>query len=73
MVLTEQQQQELAARNAAICERYRELTASQPLATANKIITFIANERMMTPQAIGRILRENGENTVTQPIQQVTL
>lgn len=73
MVLTEQQQQELKERNAAICERYRELTASQPLATANKIITFIANERKMTPQTISRILRENGENTVTQPIQNVTL
>ena len=67
--LTEQQQFELDKRNAAIAERFTTLSESQPLATANKIICYLATEYNLTPQSIGRILREQGIETTTQPIE----
>ena len=71
--LTEQQQRELDERNAAIAERFTTLAESQPLATANKIISYLANEYNLTPQSIGRILREQGIETTTQPLNSVEL
>ena len=64
---------EIAERNANIVERFKSLTEAQPLATANKIISYLANEYQLTPQSVGRILRENGIETTTQPIQNVAL
>ena len=64
---------EIAERNANIVERFTSLTEAQPLATANKIISYLANEYQLTPQSVGRILRENGIETTTQPIQNVAL
>lgn len=65
--LTEQQQAELDERNAAIAQRFTTLSEAQPLATANKIILCLAKEYNLAPQHIGRILRERGIETVTQP------
>ena len=73
MILTEQQQDELKERNRNIAERYTTLSEAQPLATANKIISYIASEYKLTPQSVGRILREQGIETVSQPIQDITL
>lgn len=64
---------EIAERNANIVERFVSLTEAQPLATANKIISYLANEYQLTPQSVGRILRENGIETTTQPIKNVAL
>ena len=67
-ILTEQQQIEIAKRNEEIKARYCALAETQPLATANKIISYLANEYCLTPQSIGRILREQGIETTTTPI-----
>lgn len=64
--LTEQQQMEMEKRNAEIAERFTTLSEMQPLATANKIISYLANEYGMTPQGIGVILRKMGIETATQ-------
>lgn len=64
--LTEQQQIELEKRNAEIAERFTTMSEMQPLATANKIISYLANEYGMTPQGIGVILRKMGIETATQ-------
>ena len=64
--LTEQQQNELSERNAQIAQRFTTLSESQPLATANKIICYLAGEYNLTPQYVGIILREQGINTTTQ-------
>ena len=71
--LTEQQQIELEERNRMIAERYTTLSETQPLATANKIISYLATEYDLTPQSIGRILREQGIETVTTPFNQVKI
>lgn len=73
MKLTEQQQNELAERNRTIVERYCSLTEAQPLATANKIMSYLAKEYSLTVQSIGRILREQGITPTTQPINNVQL
>lgn len=65
--LTEQQQAELDERNAAIAQRFTTLSEEQPLATANKIISYLANEYNLTPQFIGTILRKQGIETATKP------
>lgn len=64
--LTEQQQMEMEKRNAEIAERFTTLSEMQPLATANKIISYLASEYGMTPQGIGVILRKMGIETATQ-------
>lgn len=64
---------ELAERNNNIAERYCRLAETQPLATANKIISYLAGEYNLTPQSIGRILRDKGIETTTQPINEVQL
>lgn len=71
--LTEQQQAEMDKRNAEIAERFTTLSEAQPLATSNKIISYLANDYRLTPQYIGRILREQGIETATQPINSVVL
>ena len=71
--LTEQQQNELNERNRNIAERFTTLSESQPLATANKIISYLANDYNLTPQSIGRILREQGIETTTQPVNNIEL
>jgi len=53
----------LQERNAQIVERYNSLTAAQPLATPNKVINYLAGEYNLTPQQIGRIVREAGVPT----------
>ena len=73
MKLTEQQQCILAERNRNIAERYCNLAEAQPLATANKIINYLAGEYKLTPQSIGRILREQGITPTTQPVNDVQL
>lgn len=73
MILTEQQQNELKERNANICERFTTLSEQQPLATASKIISYLSKEYDLTPQSIGRILRENGIETTTTPLNQIKL
>ena len=64
--LSEQQQIELEKRNAEIAERFTTMSEMQPLATANKIISYLAGEYNMTPQGIGVILRKMGIETATQ-------
>lgn len=64
---------EIKERNANIAERFCTLAEAQPLATANKIISYLANEYNLTPQSIGRILREQGIETTTTPINEVQL
>ena len=64
--LTEQQQLEMEKRNAEIAERFTTMSEMQPLATANKIISYLAGEYNMTPQGIGVILRKMGIETATQ-------
>lgn len=71
--MTEEKQNQLAERNAQIVERYCTLSEAQPLATANKIISYLAGEYNLTPQSIGRILREQGIETSTQPLNEVKL
>ena len=71
--LTEQQQNELNERNRNIAERFTTLSESQPLATANKIISYLANGYNLNPQSIGRILREQGIETTTQPVNNIEL
>lgn len=73
MAMTEEKQNQLAERNAQIVERYCTLSEAQPLATASKIIFYLANEYNLTPQSIGRILREQGIKTTTTPINEVKL
>ena len=73
MLLTEQQQNEMKERNASICERFTTLSEQQPLATAAKIITYLSKEYDLTPQSIGRILRENGIETTTTPLNKIQL
>ena len=67
-ILTEEKIAELTQRNEEIKARYCALSETQPLATANKIISYLANEYGLTPQSIGRILREQGIETTTTPI-----
>lgn len=64
---------ELAERNRNIAEQFTTLSENQPLATANKIICYLANEYNLTPQMVGRILREQGVETVTQPTNNIEL
>lgn len=64
---------EIAERNSNIAERFCTLAEAQPLATANKIISYLAGEYNLTPQSIGRILREQGIKTSTQPLNEVKL
>lgn len=64
---------EIKERNSNIVERFCTLSENQPLATANKIISYLANEYNLTPQSVGRILREQGIETTTQPINEVQL
>lgn len=71
--LTEQQQNELNERNEKIADKFCLLSESQPLATANKIISYLAGEYNLTPQSIGRILREKGIETTTQPLNSIEL
>ena len=73
MILTEQQQNEMKERNASIVERFCSLSEQQPLATASKIISYLSKEYDLTPQSIGRILRENGIETTTTPLNQIKL
>lgn len=63
----------LAERNAEIAKRFTQMSEAQPLATANKIIYYLANEYNLTPQSIGRILREQGIETTTTPLNEVKL
>lgn len=71
--MNEQQQAELEERNRNIAERFTTLSEAQPLATANKIISYLAHEYGLAPYSIGRILREQGIETTTQPLKDVTL
>lgn len=71
--LTEQQQNQMAERNRNIAERFCNLMEQQPLATANAIITHLANDYGLTPQRIGGILREQGIETATPNPQNVQL
>lgn len=71
--LTEQQQNEMAERNRNIAERFCNLMEQQPFSSANRIINYLASEYELTPQQIGRILRDKGIETKTQPLTQVTL
>ena len=73
MAITEQKQKELAERNANIVDRYCHLSETQPLASANKIISVLAKEYGLTSQQIGRILRDNGIKPVTTPLNEVQL
>lgn len=73
MAMTEEKQNQLAERNAQIVERYCTLSEAQPLATANKIISYLANEYGLTAMQIGRILRENGIETTTTPLNEIKL
>ena len=68
MALTEQQQNEMAERNRNIAERFCNLMEQQPFSSANKIINYLAGEYQLTPQRIGGILREQGIETTTPPI-----
>ncbi len=61
--LTEQQHNDVTARNEQICERFTTLRDRQPLATPNKIIHYLAGEYNLTPQYVGIILRDNGIDT----------
>lgn len=72
-VLTEQHQNEVAERNAQIAERFTTLSENQPLATANKIMCYLASEYNLTAQYIGRILREQGIIPTTQPLNSIKL
>jgi hypothetical protein len=63
--MTEEQKREMVKRNREIAKRFCNLMEQQPLATANAIITHLANEYRLTPQRIGGILREQGIETVT--------
>lgn len=72
-VLTEQHQNEVAERNAQIAERFTTLSENQPLATANKIMCYLASEYNLTAQYIGRILREQGIIPTTQPLNTIKL
>ena len=72
--LTEQQQNELNERNRNIAERFTTLMSEhKPFVTANKVIFYLAVDYGLTPQSIGRILREQGIETITQPITNIEL
>mgnify|MGYP002519013870 FL=1 len=73
MILTPQQQAELENRNASIVERFCALSEQQPLATATKIISYLSKEYDLTPQAIGKIIRDNGISTTSTPLNQIKL
>lgn len=73
MILTEQQQNEMKERNASIVERFCALSEQQPLATATKIISYLSKEYDLTPQAIGKIIRDNGISTTSTPLNQIKL
>lgn len=64
---------EIKERNANIVERFCTLSEAQPLASANKIISYLANDYGLTAQHLGRILRENGIETSTQPLNEIKL
>ena len=64
---------EIAERNSNIAERYCNLMEQQPFASANRVISYLAGEYNLTPQSIGRILREQGIETSTQPLSEVKL
>jgi len=63
-MITETRQIEITARNEQIATRFTTLAESQPLASANRIISYLAGEYNLTPQYIGKILREQGIKTV---------
>lgn len=67
-MITEQKQTEMTERNRKIAERFCQLSEQQPLATANAIITHLANDYALTPQRIGCILREQGIETATSAL-----
>lgn len=73
MILTEQQQNEMKERNASIVERFCTLSEQQPLATATKIISYLSKEYDLTPQAIGKIIRDNGISTTSTPLNKIKL
>lgn len=62
-MITETRQIEITARNEQIATRFTTLAESQPLASANRIIGYLAGEYNLTPQYIGKILREQGIKT----------
>lgn len=62
-MITETRQIEITARNEQIATRFTTLAESQPLASANRIISYLAGEYNLTPQYIGKILREQGIKT----------
>lgn len=63
-MITKTRQTEITARNEQIATRFTTLAESQPLASANRIIGYLAGEYNLTPQHIGKILREQGIKTV---------
>jgi predicted metal-dependent phosphoesterase TrpH len=71
--LTEQQQNEMAERNRNIAERYCNLMEQQPFSSASRIIQYLAGQYDLTAQSIGRILREQGIETTTKPLNKVEL
>ena len=71
--LITQQQNEMKERNASIVERFCALSEQQPLATATKIISYLSKEYDLTPQAIGKIIRDNGISTTSTPLNQIKL
>ena len=73
MAITEQKQIELAERNANIVKRFCEKSEQQPLAIASRIIAVVANEFSLTPQSVGRILRENNIKTTTPALNEIEL
>lgn len=66
MNLSKEQRASLEERNECIADRYDQLIEVQPLATASMIIRHLAEEYELTPQSIGRILRELGRDTTTK-------
>lgn len=58
---------ELAERNAQIVERYCNLSESQPLATSNRIISYLAREYDLTDAGVRHILKGAGIET-SRPI-----
>ena len=56
-------EQNFEKRNEQIAERYKTLVENQPLATANRVICYLASEYGLTPQYVGKILRDMGLKT----------
>lgn len=72
-MITTTEQNAIKERNASICERFTTLSEQQPLATAAKIISYLSKEYDLTPQSIGKILRDNGISTITTPLNKIQL